>query len=335
MQPLDKEEVSTRLLEEGGSRIFFIKLKHFEGEFKVGICHVDSMSTAGVMTLSWYHRPAWSNKHEWTWATNPRFEPYKKGHYVSKTQEANVESLLPVPVETTGKCKLPSGTSIASSWLKLTKKCVEQLRRFCKVCRPDLIEGEEEDGEEEDGKEEDGEEEDSEEEDGKEEDGEEEDGEEEDGEEEDGEEEDGEEEDGEEEDGKDEDDEEEDGEVEEDEELGPGKELGGEELGGEEPGGEEPGGEEPGGEELGAMCEELGGEELGDEEAGMGRGDCEVEDEGGQPSSRQLDELPISQRLKRRPSKRWPVVSTPPESTPSLPIQHVKRTRKSANSTMK
>ena len=121
---------------EEGTRLFFIKLGHFEGEFKVGLCLIDSLDDYGAVKVSWYERFKWQKQR--TWPANPRFVPFKKAGRFCTTVE-DVDVILPVPVLTVPSSKLPSGSSIAKSHIKLTKRCVEQLRDFCKSRREDLI----------------------------------------------------------------------------------------------------------------------------------------------------------------------------------------------------
>lgn len=122
---------------EEGTRLFFIKLGHFEGEFKVGLCLVDSLDDNGAVKVSWYERFKWQKQR--TWPANPRFVPFKNaGRFCTSVEDVDV--ILPVPVLTVPSSKLPSGANIAKSHIKLTKRCVEQLRDFCKSRREDLIE---------------------------------------------------------------------------------------------------------------------------------------------------------------------------------------------------
>ena len=55
-----------------------------------------------------------------------------------KTVE-DFDVFLPVPVQPTKSSKLPTEGSITNSTIRLTKQCVDQLRDFCHVRRPDLV----------------------------------------------------------------------------------------------------------------------------------------------------------------------------------------------------
>ena len=136
---LDLEEMEQMI--EADKRLFFIKLAHFEGDFKVGICHVDSIEENGEVAVSWY---VWvkgsAKKTRVGWGPNPRFQPYKqpRSRKLCKTVE-DFDVFLPVPVQPTKSSKLPTEGSITNSTIRLTKQCVDQLRDFCHVRRPDLV----------------------------------------------------------------------------------------------------------------------------------------------------------------------------------------------------
>ena len=136
---LDLKEMKQMV--KADKRLFFIKLAHFEGDFKVGICHIDSIEENGEVAVSWY---VWvkgsAKKTRVGWGPNPRFQPYKQpgSRKVCKTVE-DFDVFLPVPVQPTKSSKLPTEGSIANSTIRLTKQCVDQLRDFCHVRRPDLV----------------------------------------------------------------------------------------------------------------------------------------------------------------------------------------------------
>ena len=50
---LDRDEMRSRMDGGKGTELFFVKLGHFEGEFKVGLARVEAIPDNGVVTVSW------------------------------------------------------------------------------------------------------------------------------------------------------------------------------------------------------------------------------------------------------------------------------------------
>ena len=50
---LDRDEIRSRMDGGQGTELFFVKLGHFEGEFKVGLARVEAIPDDGDVTVSW------------------------------------------------------------------------------------------------------------------------------------------------------------------------------------------------------------------------------------------------------------------------------------------
>ena len=149
-------------------QLCFIALAHCEGELSVGIGRVVTAPTGTVgddpttrlVAVEWLTRKGWSNDPDhknFPWNANPTFEPdlveeqgpeggkRKKGIVkVCTSYEEPLAGFLPVGVDmssTNIDATVPLSADLNSGqFLRLKKACVDRLREFLSVHRPELIE---------------------------------------------------------------------------------------------------------------------------------------------------------------------------------------------------
>lgn len=117
--------------------LFFIKLGHYEGEFKVGLARRtfdpekdDVKGGNGVCAVEWFER---KNKKEASWGRKPRFrlsilEYDARRKPIYSTSVESVSDFLPIEVKVT-KGSAPSSASNEPS---LSQDCMDTLRSYMK-----------------------------------------------------------------------------------------------------------------------------------------------------------------------------------------------------------
>jgi hypothetical protein len=118
--------------------VAFIELESDEAcmEMRIGLGRVKKLLDGGDVEVAWWDMCGTGGRK--AWPANPTFKPWKLRGRVGTSTEPK-RCILPVPLYLTGTQGLPDkGRSIAGSSLKLTKRCVTVLRKYCLHVRPDL-----------------------------------------------------------------------------------------------------------------------------------------------------------------------------------------------------
>jgi hypothetical protein len=111
--------------------VAFIELESDEAcmEMRIGLGRVEKLLDGGDVEVAWWDMCGTRGRK--AWPANPTFKPWKLRGRVGTSTEPK-RCILPVPLYLTGTQGLPNqGRSIAGSSLKLTKRCVTVLRKYC------------------------------------------------------------------------------------------------------------------------------------------------------------------------------------------------------------